>query len=102
MRFGDVRPRPMSFAENRRDLERHANDFRLRQGFTYTVLDASDDVIGYVYIYPARADDVDAAVQSWVRADRSDLDRTLSEAVRNWLANDWPFTTVDYAERPAE
>ena len=32
-------PRPMSLAENLRDLERHAEDFRSRRGFTYTVLD---------------------------------------------------------------
>ena len=41
--------------ENRADLERHAEDFRNRTGFTYTVLDpASRDVIGCVYIYPVR------------------------------------------------
>ncbi len=32
-------PRPMPLEENLRDLERHAEDFRLRRGFTYTVLD---------------------------------------------------------------
>jgi hypothetical protein len=46
-------PREMTRDENRADLERHANDFRMRTGFTYTVLDpASRDVIGCVYIYP--------------------------------------------------
>jgi len=49
-------PRPMTLAENLRDLERHANDFRERRGFTYTVLDTTTgDVIGCVYIYPPRA-----------------------------------------------
>ena len=57
-------------------------------------------MIGCVYIYPSNADSVDAAVQSWVRADHSDLDRALYEAVRDWLRSDWPFATVDYAERP--
>ena len=47
-------PREMSLDENRGDLERHARDFAERRGFTYTVLDASDDVIGCVYVYPAR------------------------------------------------
>ena len=48
-------PREMTRDENRADLQRHADDFRSRKGFTYTVLDpASRDVIGCVYIYPVR------------------------------------------------
>ena len=46
-------PREMTPDENRADLQRHADDFRDRKGFTYTVLEpASRDVIGCVYIYP--------------------------------------------------
>jgi len=85
-------PRPMTPAENLHDLERHANDFVLRQGFTYTVLEPSGDVVGCVYIYPSDDEHVDAAVLSWVRADRSELDRPLSDAVRAWLHRDWPST----------
>jgi len=92
-------PRPMSLAENLRDLERHADDFRSRRGFTYTVLDTSEDVIGCVYIYPSEAESVGATVQSWVRADQSELDLPLSEAVRDWLDRDWPFTSFEYAGR---
>src|SRR5436189_4277743 len=45
-------PHEMTPDENRADLQRHADDFRKRTGFTYTVLDpASRDVIGCVYIY---------------------------------------------------
>jgi hypothetical protein len=95
-------PKPMSVAENRRDLERHAEDFRLRRGFTYTVLDASGELIGCVYIYPSSDEHVDAAVLSWVRADRSDLDRPLYEAVRAWRRSAWPFGAVEYDERIAE
>jgi hypothetical protein len=36
-----------------------------------------------------------------VRADHRDLDRPLCEAVRAWLRSDWPFGSVDYAERSA-
>ena len=32
-------PREMTRDENRADLRRHADDFRTRKGFTYTVLD---------------------------------------------------------------
>src|SRR5437763_17134039 len=46
-------PHEMNLAENLRDLERHAQDFAERRGFTYTVLStATGEVIGCVYIYP--------------------------------------------------
>jgi hypothetical protein len=89
----------MSLTENLHDLERHAEDFRLRRGFTYTVLDANGDVIGCVYIYPSKDEQFHAQVQSWVRVDRRDLDRPLYEAVRAWLRDDWPFEALDYDER---
>ena len=92
-------PRPMTLAENRRDLERHAEDFRLRRGFTYTVLDPSGAVIGCVYIYPSKDEHVDAHVQSWVRADCSELDRVLHDAVGAWLRDRWPFGVVHYDDR---
>ena len=63
-------PVPMTVSENLRDLEHHAEDFRLRQGFTYTVLDANDEVVGCVYIYPSSGEHVDAEVRSWVRRPR--------------------------------
>jgi hypothetical protein len=93
-------PHEMTPDENRGDLERHAEDFRERRGFTYTVLDpASRDVIGCVYIYPAREGDYDAGVLSWVRASRASLDLPLWRAVSEWLAADWPFESVRHAPR---
>ena len=84
-------PHEMSLDDNRRDLERHAADFVARTGFTYTVLDADDEVAGCVYVYPARDEEHDAHVQSWVRASRAELDAPLRQAVAAWLAKDWPF-----------
>jgi Acetyltransferase (GNAT) domain len=98
---GRTWPVPMTVSENLRDLERHAEDFRQRQGFTYTVLEANDDVVGCVYIYPSSDEHVDAEIRSWVRADRGSLDRQLHEAVRAWLRSEWPFRVVEYAEREA-
>ena len=64
-------PLEMMLDENRADLQRHADDFLTRKGFTYTVLDwASRDVIGCVYIYPLPDSDCDARAHSWVRASR--------------------------------
>ena len=93
-------PREMTPEENRSDLERHADDFRNRTGFTYTVLDpASHDVIGCVYIYPLTDRDYEARVHSWVRESRAHLDAPLARAVTDWLAADWPFGSVEYAPR---
>ena len=93
-------PREMTPDDNRADLQRHADDFRNRTGFTYTVLDPSDrDVIGCVYIYPVRDSDDTAIVQSWVRASHARLDIPLWRAVSGWLESDWPFGAVRYAAR---
>src|SRR5262249_46851700 len=94
-------PREMTADENRADLQRHADDFRNRTGFTFTVLDpANGDVIGCVYIYPRPNTDYDAGVHSWVRASHAQLDAPLWRAVSRWLASDWPFGRVEYAARP--
>jgi hypothetical protein len=92
----------MSLDANRRDLEGHARDFAERTGFTYTVLaPGTEDVIGCLYIYPAKDAEHDAQVRSWVRADKAELDAPLHAAVSRWLAERWPFERVIYADRPA-
>lgn len=105
---GEGWPHEMSLAENLRDLERHAQDFTERRGFTYTVLSTSTgDVIGCVYIYPLRSaghggasgGEQDADVSSWVRADHAELDSVLYHTVRAWLDRDWPFHSIEYAPR---
>ena len=93
-------PREMTRDENRADLQRHADDFRTRKGFTYTVLDpAGRDVIGCVYIYPVRDSGYDACALSWVRESHAHLDTPLWRAVSEWLESDWPFAGVQYAPR---
>lgn len=92
----------MTPERNREDLVRHAADFESRRGFTFTVLDPDGgEVIGCVYIYPAPSGDErhDVTVQSWVRADRADLDAALADAVADWLAADWPWERVDRCGR---
>jgi hypothetical protein len=91
---------PMTLERNRQDLERHAADFGARRGFTYTVLSVpGKDVIGCVYVYPSRDAGSDVSVRSWVRASKADLDAPLYRTVSTWLAEEWPFTRVDYAPR---
>jgi hypothetical protein len=88
----------MSLDENRADLERHARDFVDRKGFTFTVLDSSDDVVGCVYVYPAKDGVHDASVQSWVRESHAALDDAFRRAIADWLTSDaWPFERPLYA-----
>ncbi|WP_432478825.1 GNAT family N-acetyltransferase [Nocardioides sp. GXQ0305] len=90
----------MSLEANLADLRRHADDFAAGRGFTFTVLDPADrtDVIGCVYLYPPERGG-DVVVQSWVRADRADLDEPLADAVAAWLATDWPWQQPDRCGR---
>jgi hypothetical protein len=86
----------MTLEENLADLRQHADDFTHRTGFTFTVLDPTDQgVIGCVYLYPSASEEWDVTVHSWVRADRSVLDVPLAEAVARWLAADWPWDRPD-------
>jgi hypothetical protein len=86
--------------QNEADLAEHEHDFAARIGFTYTVLDpVTDDVIGCVYLYPAKREGFDVDIRSWVREDHAELDKPLYDAVVAWVAADWPFSSVDYAPR---
>jgi hypothetical protein len=90
----------MTAEQNLGDLQRHAEEFAQRSGFTYTVLEGgSGRVIGCVYIYPSGDTDGAADVRSWVRADRAGLDVAVHDAVSAWLATAWPFTAISYAPR---
>ena len=91
-------PYQMPPEKNIADLRRHAEDFQQRKGFTYTV-QVRGEIVGCVYIYPAKDRPGHAAVRSWVRHDHADLDSVLYHAVLEWL-RDWPFTGIDYAPRP--
>ena len=94
-------------AGNLRDLQRHAQDFAGRRGFTYTVLSAgTGEVIGCVYIYPPRGQgpggtegQLHLVVRSWGRADRAALDPVRYHTVHGWLERDWPFHSIQYAPR---
>jgi hypothetical protein len=91
-------PTPMSLERNRQDLVRHARDFEMRRGFTYTILDGRS-VIGCVYIYPTDRAGCDAEVSSWVRESRAEMDTVVWMALRKWIGEVWPFSHFYYAER---
>ena len=94
---GSEWPHEMSLDDNRGDLEKHARDFVERTGFTYTVLDADGDVVGCVYIYPARDDVHDAKIRSWLREVEAAHDDAFRRELAGWLSSDaWPFTRPLY------
>ena len=59
------------------------------------------ECLGCVYILPCHARKYDAQVFMWVTEGASErgLDRELFEAVRRWIAEDWPFKNVAYPGR---
>jgi hypothetical protein len=91
-------PTPMDLEANRTDLVGHARDFTDRVGFTYSVLDG-DDVIGCLYIYPARTPGHDAEVRSWVTEGRAEMDTVVWRSVTRWIEAEWPFSRPCYASR---
>ena len=98
--FGPQRrwPQPMDLEANLSDLVGHENDFENREGFTYSILDG-DDVIGCVYIYPSKDPGHDAAVSSWVRESRAEMDVVVYRSLTQWLGEAWPFKNPNYASR---
>lgn len=91
-------PSAIPLAENLVDLERHAEDFTLRKGFTYSVL-IGDDIIGCVYLYPTKKAACDVEALSWVIAGKVKFDKVLWETVSTWLAEAWPFQRILYESR---
>ena len=83
----------LDLAGNREDMRRHARHFAARQGFTWTVLDESDECVGCVYVYPdGRAD---ADLHTWMVSSRALDDEALRGHVLGWLIAEWPFTDVE-------
>jgi hypothetical protein len=86
--------------ENLVDLGWHQKEFELRRSFAYTVVAPDEShVLGCVYVNPSETHD--AGVRLWVRRSAWDdgLDPLLEAAVREWIAREWPFGPVDWADR---
>ena len=87
------------------DLERHAADFKRRDGFTYTVMNPDETrCLGCIYIYPSKLDAYDAQIVMWVTTEayESGLDPVLDGVVREWIASAWPLEKVVYPGRDLE
>jgi Acetyltransferase (GNAT) domain len=86
--------------QNLVDLGWHQKEFQLRRSFAYTVVRPDESqVVGCFYLYPS--DEADAEARLWVRREAWDegLDPPLEEALREWIAERWPFERVTWPER---
>lgn len=84
------------------DLGWHQKEFQIRSSFAYTVVNLEEtQCLGCVYIFPPTKEGFDAEVYMWVRksAFNEGLDSVLYEAVKNWIAEKWPFKKVAYPGR---
>jgi hypothetical protein len=73
-----------------------------RSSFAYTVMDPTESTcLGCVYIDPTTKRGYDAEVFLWVRKSEFDkgLDPKLLLAVKEWVAEKWPFKKVAYPGR---
>jgi hypothetical protein len=84
-------PRPdLTLEQDLIDLGWHQKEFQRRSSFAYTVMDPSETTcLGCVYI------------DLWVRKSEFDkgLEPKLLQAVKKWVAENWPFGNVAYPGR---
>ena len=99
LRWGDW-PRPdFTVEENRRDLQRHWDEFNRREAYAYTVLTPDKGkCIGCVYMMPWDNDGGQSgmSLRYWVIEEElaADLDKHLLDSVLKWVNQAWPFESV--------
>jgi hypothetical protein len=95
-------PGGLTLEENLIDLGWHQKEFQTRRSFAYTVVTPSESmVIGCVYIEPTHKVGYDAVVYLWARQSElaGGLETHLHDAVKSWIANEWPFKSVAFPGR---
>jgi len=95
-------PEGLTLEQNLIDLGWHQKEFQTRSSFAYTVVDPSESrVLGCVYVLPTRRRGYEAAVYLWARQSElaGGLEKRLHAAVKDWIANAWPFESVGFPGR---
>jgi len=95
-------PDGLTLEQNLIDLGWHQKEFQTRRSFAYTVVTPSEShVTGCVYIVPTHKPGYDAEVYLWARQSElaGGLESRLHEAVREWLAREWPFKKAAFPGR---
>jgi hypothetical protein len=100
---------PVTEDENYIDLVWHECEFRDKKSLTYVVRDTTGAYLGCCYLYPLgsrtplneRLLGYDVDVSWWVTSDayNAGLYTRLHEALRSWLANEFPFWNPHYSNR---
>lgn len=92
----------LSLEQDLIDLGWHQKEFQNRTSFAYTVMSLDESCcLGCVYLYPTAPVDYDAQVILWVRQSElsNGLEARLMAAVKEWIAQDWPFAKVAFPGR---
>jgi hypothetical protein len=92
-------PEGLTLEQNLIDLGWHQKEFQRRRSFAYTVVDHGETmVLGCVYIEPTSKRGYDAEVYLWARQSMlaCGFEDRLCAAVKDWLADAWPFTAVAF------
>jgi hypothetical protein len=101
--FGDSWPRStLTLEQDLIDLGWHQKEFQTRRSFAYTMMSLDEtQCLGCVYIIPSKNPEVDCEVYLWVRASEvpKGTDNVLFSTVKKWIAERWPFATVEYPFR---
>lgn len=101
--FGGTWPKSsLTLEQDLIDLGWHQKEFQTRRSFAYTVMSLDESqCLGCVYIVPSEKAEVEAEVYLWVRqsAYERGLDPVLFSAVREWMAERWPFAKVEFPRR---
>jgi len=106
--WGDWPREDMTVEENRRDLQRHADEFERREAYAYAVLtrDASRE-LGCVYLNPASRTSEQgvnlrhARLAYWVieGEERKELDTHIVESMLQWIRMSFPIDEVRMSVR---
>ena len=102
---GGTWPVGLTLEQNLIDLGWHQKEFQLRRSIASTVVSLAEDrVLGCVYIEPTRKRGHDAVIFLWARQSELEggLETRLYEAVRQWVAEEWPFESPGYPGRSIE
>jgi hypothetical protein len=92
----------MTLEQDLVDLGWHQKEAEMRRSFNYAVVSLDEKrLLGCVYVDPPEKRGAEAEVAFWVRADEegTGLEEELERAVRAWVAESWPFTTVRWPGR---
>ena len=99
---GGTWPDGLTLEQDLIDLGWHQKEFQRRTSFAYTVVTPDESrVLGCVYIYPCQKRGFEAVVYLWARQSElaGGLEERLTDAVKRWIAEAWPFRGVAYPGR---